>query len=406
MNTGFFLARRLVSGGKGKFSFTFIIIAITSIGLGLAIMFIAVAILTAFKQEIREKVVGFNGHILITRFTESIENEPPPVNQNQLFLTKLKSHPSIRHVQVFATKTGIIKTAEHIQGVVFKGVGSDYAWDFFEDRMEAGHIFKVRDTARNDSVIISVKLSKLLELKLYDPIRMYFINGEQITGRKFIISGLFDTGLEEFDKLYVIGDIRHVQRISGWQSNEVGGFEVFIKNFDDIDQMGAYIYHQIGFSLDASTVKSNFQQIFDWLDLQDINVLIILILVIMVSSTTIVSTLLILILERTGMVGILKALGMKNVQISRMFLYQGMYITLRGMFWGNIVGFTLCLLQMKFKIVRLPEESYYMSAIPIRLDFLNIMIINAGTFLLCSLIFLLPTMVIARITPLKAIRLN
>lgn len=406
MNTGIFLARRLVSGGKGKFSFTFIIIAITSIALGLAIMFIAVSILTAFKQEIREKVVGFNGHIVINRFLERQGMEPPPIDQAQPFLNKLKSHPKISRVQAFALKTGIIKTSDHIQGVVFKGVGADYSFEFFRKRLKDGHISSTHDTVRNDSVILSVKLATMLGLKRYDALRMYFVTGEHVSGRKFIISGLYDTGLEEFDKLYIIGDIRHIQRINGWQPTEAGGFEVFLKNFDDLDEMGSFVYHQIGFNLDASTVRSNFQQIFDWLDLQDINVLIILILVVMVSSTTIVSTLLILILERTGMVGILKSLGMKNVQIATMFLYQGMYITLRGMIWGNVVGFALCYLQMKYQIVRLPEESYYMSAIPIRLDLWNILLINGGTFLLCSLIFLLPTMVIGRISPLKAIRLN
>jgi lipoprotein-releasing system permease protein len=298
-------------------------------------MFIAVAILTAFKKEIREKVVGFSGHIQVTRYSETNSFEPQPIEGNQPFLKLLKSNNDISHVQAFAAKAGIIKAREHIQGVVLKGVGSDFNWDFFREKMVEGRPFTVIDSNRCDEVIISRKTANMLDLHLNDDLRMYFITGNNTLGRKFKICGIYDTGLEEFDKLYINGDIHHIQKLNNWNSGSVGGFEIFIRDFDDLDRMGVYVYHQVGFSLDASTIKMSYQQIFDWLDLQDINVLIILILVLMVSSTTIISTLLILILERTNMIGILKSLGMKNKGIRQVFLYHGMYITAWGMLWGN-----------------------------------------------------------------------
>ena len=369
-------------------------------------MFIAVAILTGFKKEIREKVVGFCGHIQITRFAENSGYEPQPISINQAYYYKLKATKEISHIQAFAIKAGIIKTKEHIQGVILKGIGPDFNWDFFSDKIVEGHTFRVTDTGRTDEVIISRKISNLLNLHLHEEMRMYFIAGNTTLGRKFRITGIYDTGLEEFDKLYVIGDIHHIRRLNNWSDDQIGGYEVFLKKFEDIDRMGVYVYHQIGFSLDASTIKMLYQQIFDWLDLQDINVLIILILIILVSSTTIISTLLILILERTTMIGILKALGMPNRGIRNLFLYNAIYIVGWGMLWGNLLAFTLCLLQKKFSLVTLSQETYYVSVIPVNLNGWNILFINAGTLLLCYLIFIIPSLIISRITPVKAIRFS
>ncbi|MCK9204482.1 MAG: ABC transporter permease [Bacteroidales bacterium] len=406
MNIDIFLARRLVSRSKANFSRTFVIIAVTSITLGFTVMFVAIAILTGFKKEIREKVVGFSGHVQITRFTENSTFEPRPIEKNQSFYRKLDHHKDIRHIQVYATKTGIIKTKNQIQGVILKGVGSDYDWTFFRNKMKEGKTFTVSDTGRNDNVIISQKTANLLNLKLNDELRMYFISGENTLGRKFRISGIYSTGLEEFDKLYVIGDIHHIQKLNNWAPDQVGGFEVILRNFNDMDRMGIYIYHQIGFSLDASTIRQLYPQIFDWLDLQDINVLIIIILIILVSTTTIISTLLILILEKTRMIGILKSLGMRNSGIRRVFFYNAFYIVGWGMVLGNLLSFTLCYLQKHFEWVTLPEDSYYVSVIPINFDVWNIVALNAGMLLLCYIIFLIPSVVISRIAPVRAIRFN
>ena len=378
----------------------------TSISLGLAIMFVAVAILTGFKKEIREKVVGFCGHIQILKFTETSTYEPQPIEKSQPFFKSLTQTKEIDHIQAFAVKAGIIKTGNQIQGVILKGIGTDFDWRFFNSKMVEGHSFVLHDSIKTDEVIVSRKIANLLNLQLGNDLRMYFIVGNTRLGRKFRISGISDTGIEEFDKLYVIGDIHHIQKINNWTTSQVGGFEVFLKNFGDIDRMGVYIYHKIGFSLDAVTIKMQYPQIFDWLDLQDINVLIILFLIILVSATTIISTLLILVLEKTTMIGVLKALGMRNSAIRKVFLYNALYIVGWGVLWGNLFAFTLCLLQKKFALVTLAEDSYYMSVIPINLNFWNILLINLGTIVVCFVIFMLTSLIISKVSPLKAIRFS
>ncbi len=369
-------------------------------------MIIAVAILTGFQQEIREKVTGFAGHIQVTRFAENPGMEPQPMEGKPAFLQALAKTRGIRHLQTYAVKTGIIKTSEHIQGVIFKGVGPDFDWSFFRGRMVEGRTFTVSDTGRTNEVILSRKTADMLNLRLGEDVRIYFISGDHTLGRKLRIAGIYDTGLGEFDKLYVLGDIGHIRKLNNWEEGEVGGFEVFIDRFRDIDKLGVEVYRQIGYEYDAATIKMLNPQIFDWLDLQDINVLIILVLLILVSATTIISALLILILERTTLIGILKALGMTNRSIRKLFLYQAFHIVGRGMLWGNIAGIGLCLLQKKFLHITLSQETYYVSEIPVNTDLWNLLMINAGTVVVCYLIFLLPSLVVTRVSPVRAIRFS
>lgn len=406
MNTELFIARRIVSGSKGNFSRPIVVVAIAAIALGLSIMFVSIAILTGFQQEIREKVIGFGGHIQVSHFSENSTLEPQPIDRNEVFVPKVAALKGVSHIQVFGVKAGIIKTEEQILGVAFKGVGKEFDWDFFQDKLQEGRIVRLKDTARSDEVIISRYIANKLNLKLNEDLRMYFIAGNSTLGRKFTICGIYETGLEEFDKMYIIGDLHHVQKLNNWTVNQVGGFEITIDDFRDLDRLGTEIYHLIGFSLDASTIRQLYPQIFDWLDLQDINVLIILVLMIMVSAITMISTLLILILERTRMIGIMKSLGMRNTGIRKIFLYNAAYIIGLGLLWGNAVSFTLCLLQQKFGFIKLPQESYFVSVVPINLDLLNILLLNAGTLIVCYLMLIIPSMVITRITPLKAIRFS
>lgn len=406
MNTELFVARRIVSRSKGNFSRPVVVMAIVAIALGLAVMFVAIAILTGFQKEIREKVIGFGGHIQVSHFMENPSIESRPVEKKQTFLPRLKNTSGIRHIQVYGIKAGIIKTKDEIQGVVLKGVGTDFDWSFFQNKIVEGRHFTVSDTGKTDEVIISKSLAHLLKLNLHDDLKMYFISGENTLGRKFRISGIYETGLEEFDKLYIIGDIHHIQKLNGWTPDQVGGFEILIDNFRDIDKMGLLVYHQIGFSLDASTIKQMYPQIFDWLDLQDINVLIILVLMILVSAITMISTLLILILERTSMIGILKSLGMSNSAIRKIFLYNAVYIIGLGMLWGNILGFAICLFQQKTGILTLPQESYYMPVVPIYLNGWNILLLNIFTLVICYLMLIIPSFIVTRISPIKAIRFS
>jgi lipoprotein-releasing system permease protein len=406
LNAESFIAGRILKPDKANFSHPIVRIAILSIALGMTVMFVSIAILTGFQKQIREKVIGFGAHIEITRFDENSSFEPRPVSMKQPFYPGLENVKGIRHIQVYANKAGIIKTKDQIQGVVLKGVWKDYDWSFFKDRLVAGTFFHIPDTGKTNDILISKSLASLLKLEVNNDLRMYFISGNQTLGRKFHISGIFETGLDELDNIYVIGDIRHIQKLNGWTPDQVGGFEVLLDDFKDLDIMEKYVYRTIGFSLDAVTIRQLYPQIFDWLDLQDINVLIILILMVLVAGITMISTLLILILERTNMIGILKALGMRNRNIRKIFLYNAIYIIGIGLFWGNLAGAALCFLQLKTGIITLPQESYYVSVVPVNLDILNIVLLNTGTLVVCLLMLLLPSYIITRVSPVKAIRFD
>ncbi len=404
MNTELFIARRILSGNRDNFSRPIVRIAILSIALGLAVMLVSVAIVTGFQTQIRDKVIGFGSHIQITAFNSNVSYESNPIPKKQPFYPGLEKVKGIRHIQVYATKAGIIKTDEQIQGVVLKGIGSDYDWSFFKNKIVEGKPIAISDTGKTDEVLISRNLANMLKLKLHDDLRMYFINQNQTRARKFVIAGIYQTGLEEFDKMYVICDIAHIQKLNNWSTGEVAGFEVLINDFDDLKTMRETVKDNIGYDLKAESIRDMYPQIFDWLALQDTNVAIILTLMVLVSGIAMISTLLILILERTNMIGILKALGMKNSGIRKIFLYNSAYIIGKGLLWGNLAGITLCWLQLHFGIIKLPQESYYVSVVPINLYYLPILLINIGTLLVCMILLIVPSHIISRIQPVKAIR--
>jgi lipoprotein-releasing system permease protein len=406
MNTEQFIARRLIKGGPGSFSAPVIRIAVISVVIGLAVMIVSVAIVTGFQNQIREKIIGFGSHIQIAKFDSNNSFEFEPINKNQPFYQSLQKTDGIKHIQVFASKAGIIKTADQIQGVVFKGVGTDFDWSFFKDKMVSGKSFSTLDSVASTDVIISRNLADLLKIKVGDPLRMYFIIDNQARARRFTVSGIYNTGLAEFDLKFIFGDIRQIQKLNGWNASQVSGFDVYINNFNDLDKMGKIVYKTAGYDLNAKTIRNLYPQLFDWLDLQDMNVIIILVLMVLVSGMAMISTLLILILERTNMIGVLKALGARNLSIRRIFLYNAAYIIGKGLLYGNIAGIGICLLQKYFSIVSLPQESYFMSVVPINLDFVQILLLNVGTLIVCTLMLLLPSFIVTRITPVKAIRFD
>ena len=408
MNFEFFIANRIFSKSKGGFSRPIVRLGVVSVALGLAVMIVSVAIVTGFQKQVRRKVVGFGAEIQIGNFEVNSSYEATPIDKNQTFYPSLDTIDGIKHIQVFAQKAGIIKTADQIEGVILKGVGSDFDWSYFWSKMRKGKAFKVNDSIRTDDVIISMSLATRLNLKVNDPVRMYFVikNEMQPRGRKFHISGIYETGLEEFDKLYVLCDIGHIQKLNKWDKNQVGGFEVFIDDFDELDKMGKMVYETIGYKINSKTIKQLYPEIFEWLQLQDMNVLIILALMVLVAGITMISTLLILILERTNMIGILKALGTKNVSIRKIFIYNAVYIIGKGLLWGNLIGVGLCIIQAQFGIFKLNQESYYVSQIPINLNLVSLLYINGGTLLLCTLMLLIPTYIITKISPVKAIRFS
>ncbi|MBA7525133.1 hypothetical protein ES705_17282 [subsurface metagenome] len=412
VNTELFIAKRLISGKESstRISRPIVFIAIIGISLGLAVMIIATAIVTGFKNEIRDKVIGFGAHIQILNYDSNTSFETKPVKKNQEFYPQMVNLPGIKHIQVFGTKAGIIKTETDIQGVVLKGVGSDFDWTFFKRNLTDGVAFRVTDTVKTNKVLISKYIAQLLKLKVGDSFSMYFVQ-EPPRMRKFTISGLYETGLEEFDKIYVITDIGHIQKLNNWSDNEVSGFEILLDNFENLEEMTWVVQQEVGFGFeeDGSRLKirniiRKYPQIFDWLNLQDMNVWIILILMLIVAGFNMVSGLMILILERTNMIGILKAVGTQNWSIRKIFLYQSAYLVAKGLFYGNIIGIGLCLLQHYFGIIKLDESSYYLSTVPINFNLLYILGLNLGTLLLTVLMLIIPSYLISTISPVKAIR--
>jgi lipoprotein-releasing system permease protein len=415
MNLPYFIARRLITGRSEGTSFSrpINVIAIVGIAMGLSVMILAVAILTGFKQQIREKVVGFGSHIQIMNFDSNISFETTPISDTQRFIPQIKQIPGIKHIQVFATKAGIIRTDEDIQGVVLKGIGSDFDWRYFNSNMVEGSGFTVADTGRpSDKVIISKKIADMLRLKKGDSFAMLFIQ-DPPRQRKFTISGIYETSLEEFDKMYVFCDIGHIKRLNGWQIDQVSGFEVFIDDFDKLDEMTSAVRDAIGYKITeedtkfkVTNIRIRYPQIFDWLNFQDINVVIIILLMLVVAGFNMISGLLILILEKTNMIGVLKSLGAEDITIRRVFLYQAAYLIGKGLFWGNFIGIGLAYLQLNTGLITLDPSSYYIKTVPVNLQLIHILLLNAGTMAAIIIMLLVPSKLISRITPVKAIRFD
>jgi lipoprotein-releasing system permease protein len=412
MNLPYFIAHRLIKGRREGTSFSrpINVIAIVGIAMGLAVMILAVAILTGFKKQIREKVVGFGSHIQIMNFDSNISFETTPISDTQKFIPRIKQISGIEHVQVFATKAGIIRTDEDIQGVVLKGIGSDFDWSYFRSNMVDGSVFTVTDTGRTDKVIISKKISDMLRLKTGDSFAMLFIQ-DPPRMRKFTISGIYETSLEEFDKMYVYCDIGHIKRLNGWKEDQVSGFEVFIKDFDKLDEITSEVRDAIGYKITeedtkfkVTNIRIKYPQIFDWLNFQDINVIIIILLMLIVAGFNMISGLLILILEKTNMIGVLKSLGAEDITIRRVFLYQAAYLIGKGLFWGNLIGIGLAFIQLKTGLITLDPTSYYIKTVPVNLELTHILLLNAGTMAAIIIMLLVPSQLITRISPVKAIK--
>ena len=405
MNYELFIARRIVFSGKDKtmISRPIVKIAVISVALGFAVMILALAIVSGFKKEIRDKVIGFGAHIQVGNYDENNSYETKPIDRNQPSILQLKSMNGIHHIQVFATKAGIIKTKNELQGVVAKGVGSDFDWSYFGKKIIEGTYFVVHDSAKSDGVVISKNISKKLNLHVGESLVMYFIQ-QPPRARKFTVTGIYETGLEEFDELYVFCDLSHIQKLNDWNTNQVGGFEITINDFDRLDAIGNDVYASIGSDLNARTIREIYPQLFDWLNLQDVNGIIIIILMLIVAGINMISALIIIILERIRLIGTLKALGAVNFSVRKIFIYVASFLIGRGLLWGNITGIGLVLLQKYFHLARLDQQSYYISYVPVNISAWYYCLLNSGTLLVCMVMMILPTLIVTKISPLKALR--
>ena len=411
MNLEYFIAKRLITAKdyKSSISAPIIKIAISAIAIGMIMMIISVATGIGLQQKIREKVSAFNGHIIISNYDNNQSAVTlVPISKKQDFYPKFTSVPEISHIQAIATKAGIIRTETAFEGIVLKGVGKDYQWSNIKEYLISG---KLPDFSKdlNQEVLISQFLANRLNLQVGDSFNTFFIKEDQNklpNIRRFKITGIFNSGFQEFDATYVIGDIRHLQRINKWNPNEVGAFEVFVNDFNNIKTIGEQVYEQTASTLDTKTIIEKYSYIFEWLQLFDFNIIIILVVMIVVATINMVVALLVLILERTQMIGILKALGADNWSVRKIFLYNAFYLIVRGLFWGNLIGISLLLIQQHFGLIKLNPENYYVNQAPVYLNLGYIMLLNLLTVTVCFLVLLIPSYIITKISPVKAIRFD
>ncbi|MCK4562316.1 MAG: ABC transporter permease [Flavobacteriaceae bacterium] len=411
MNYELFIAKRIIKAKKRKNSVSSPImkISILAIAIGIIVMLFSVATGVGLQKKIKEKISGFNGDIQISNYdTNNSKVTVVPITKNQEFYPEFTQVPNVKRVQVYATKAGIIRTSNEFEGIILKGVDTDYDWTFFNEYLVKGVVPKINDKLTND-VLISNKTAKRLTLNVGDNFYMFFVKdnpNKAPNSRKFLVSGIYDSGFEEFDESFIIGDIKHIQKINKWKKNEVGGFEIFIDDFDDLRETGFQVYSNIDPTLNAYTIAEKFPAIFEWLRLFDINIIVIIGIMILIAGINMITALLVLILERTQMIGILKALGNNNWSIRKIFLYNAAYLIGKGIFWGNIIGLTLLLIQKYFGVITLNPETYYVKQAPVYLDFKYIIYINLGTLLLCLVMLIIPSIIVSKISPVKAIKFD
>ena len=405
MNVEYFIAKRLFTAKEENNTYTkpILRIAILAIALSVAVMLISIMVVTGFKNDISDKIIGFGSHITISNFTNNQSYESEPISVEQDFYPSITAVEGVKQISTFATKAGIIKTADEIQGVVLKGVSSDYDWTFFKDNLVSGSVFEVNDSVKSNQILISENISKTLDLNVGDGLVMYFAQNPPRV-RKFHISGIYNTAMSDFDKLFVLGDINHIQALNGWENNEVGGFEIQLTNFDDLDKITDEVYNLTPYNLYAQSIKEKTPQIFNWLDLQDVNVQVILILMLIVGVINMITALLILILERTKTIGILKALGATNWSVRKIFLYSAVNLIVKGLLVGNAIALSFAFLQKQFSLISLDPATYYMDTVPINFDLTYILLLNIGTVVVCYLVLIVPSVIITKITAIKAIR--
>lgn len=408
MNVPVFLARKVRHAPEGSFSATVTRIGVASIALGLAVLIVAFGITFGYKNSIQQKIFLFGAHIQVGKFTNNYSYEESAIPLDTKLYRERGRIPGIRHVQAVALKAGILKTKEELTGVVLKGVGRDYDWNLLRESLVAGTVPVVGADSGNGSVqlLISQYMANQLLAKVGDGIPMYFLGGQVGSPprvRKMTVVGIYDTGLEEVDKTIALGDIRLIQRLNNWGPDSVGSYEIFVNDFDQLEPAVGTIFDLLTPDLRLTRVTDQYRPLFDWMLLLDRNMVILLALITFVASFNMVSVLIVLMMERTPMIGLLKALGGPDPLIRRMFLYVGLNMVGWGLLIGNAVGLTLCWLQWQFRLIPLDPKNYFVTYVPISWDWPTVLALNGATIGLIALVLWLPTLVINRIQPVKAL---
>ena len=376
-----------------------------SITLSLSALIISFFVLYGFKNEIREKVYTISGHLTVNKYSLSTSYEDTFIEVSDSLVQRLESNPEIATINQFILKAGLLKTKEEVQGILMKGVGADFDTTSFRSQMVKGSFPDFSGEKYSNEIAISQYISSLLEIGIGDKVTLFFLQ-KPPRYRPVVVSGIYTTGMEEFDEKIIIGDIDLIRRINGWKSYQSGGIEVVLNDHTKIDQMEDELFDSLPVDLDVTSANRQYPQIFEWLELLNRNVLILLIIIVIVAALGMVSMVLILIMERTKMIGILKALGSENSQLRRIFFYSGLNLIIKGLFWGNGVGLVLCWLQFQFRPIPLDVTNYYMHFVPIAFDWLTLMGLNGLMILLVGLTLFIPVRVVSGVQPVEAIRFD
>ena len=403
MNLSFFIAKRLIGKSEHRVSRPVMRVAILAVSLSIAVMLISIATISGFQNEIRDKVIGYGSHIQVTHFSKDNSFESKILSNSSELKNKISKIDGVVDVQKFATKAGLIKTDEEIYGIVLKGVDQNYSFSFFENYLLEGEIPIYNSEKISNEIIISFNIASKLKMKVGDTFTTYFIQ-KPTRARKFSISAIYDSGLSEFDDLYIVGDLKHIQKLNKWSKNQCGGLEIKSSSIEKLIETTKLINDEIGYDLIAQNITDLNPQLFNWLKLQDINVIIIIVLMMLVALINITTLLFILILERIQMIGILKSMGLSDWGIRKIFLYFTNYIMTRGLLFGNFFALTLLLIQKVFKVVKLDQATYYMSEVPIHFDLKDILLLNLGTITISFIVLIIPTYLVSKIRPIKTIR--
>ncbi|HEX8351071.1 MAG TPA: FtsX-like permease family protein [Hymenobacter sp.] len=404
MNISRYISSKIDGADSGSFTSSVTKIAIISVALGVAVMIVSFAILEGFRNEIQSKIFSFGSHLQISKYDTNNSLEVEPIGEPRL-ASELQRFPQVKSIQPFARKTAIIKTRDEVLGVVLKGIDEKHSLSPMRQNLVEGKFLTFPDSAASTDVLLSRKVADKLRLKIGDEALFYFIQNPPRV-RKFQVRGIYQTGLDEFDDVFVLGDIRQIRELNAWPDSLVGGVEVVLRDFKQLDPTSESMYESLPYDLKLDKITEQYAQLFDWLQLLNRNVVIFLLLIIFVATFNMVATIFIMILERTNMIGVLKAIGATDNQIRSMFFFRGLSLTLRGMLYGNLVGLGFCALQYYFHLIPLDPENYYMNRVPIYWDPFMIILLNVATFCTSLLAVLIPTYLISRIRPVTAIKFD
>lgn len=402
----FQVARKLLKGENSGFSRPIVRLSVAGVSLGIVVMIVAIAVTSGYKQVIRDKVVAMGSHIRISNYDMNYSFEPVPFDKNRPFVEKIKAMSEVKSVQCYSTKSGVVKTNDQVEGIVLKGIDQSFDKEHFKQNLKQGELLSLEDTVPSKEIIISSTLSKRLKLNIGDKVRTYFVQDPPMQ-RSFTVVGIYETGLPEYDRQMALVDLRQIQKLNQWDSTLVGGMEVLLHDFDEVDAVREKINRKVGYDLKAESIKEIFPEIFQWIALFDTNVVVLLIITFLVCMITMMSAFFIIVIEQTPTIGLLKTMGMKNKSVVTLFMMVASDILLRGLLWGNLVALAICLFQRQFHWVRLDAATYYVSYVPVEFNIPLILAVNIAVLVLCMAILILPAYLVARkSSPLAAIKFD